>query len=52
LFREREARFGGLHPEREPTSIAFHERALRRAGFRDVAVVWQDFENRVLLGIR
>jgi SAM-dependent methyltransferase len=52
LVRERQARFGGLHPHREPTSIGFHERALRQAGFREVAVVWQDLENRVLFAVR
>lgn len=50
-FREREARLS-QHPETEPTSIGVHARALRRAGFRVVDVVWQDFDNRILLGLR
>jgi SAM-dependent methyltransferase len=49
--RERKAR-SFEHPSREPLSIEFHERALRRAGFREVDVVWQVLENRILLGIR
>ncbi len=52
LFRERKAIFGGLHPHHEEVPLASHERALRAAGFREVAVVWQDGDDRVLLGIR
>jgi hypothetical protein len=29
-----------------------HEAAMRNAGFREVGVVWQRFDNRVLLGVR
>lgn len=50
-FRERRAR-AFEHPQGEPLSLEFHERALRQAGFREVDVVWQDLENRILLGIR
>jgi len=35
-----------------PVPLEFHLRALRRAGFRDVDVVWQEMENRVLVGFR
>lgn len=49
-FEERKAEKAGHHPPGEPLSLAFHERALRRAGFREV--VWQDLDNRVLLAIR
>ncbi len=49
--RERKAR-ASHHPQQTPLSLAFHERALRHARFREVDVVWQDFENRILLGIR
>lgn len=50
-FEERRARSSG-HPPEGPTSLSVHASALRRAGFREVEVVWQDFENRILLGIR
>ncbi len=51
LFRERAAR-QSQHPRHGDVSFEAHSRALRRAGFRDVAVVWQDIENRVLLALR
>jgi SAM-dependent methyltransferase len=50
-FDERRAR-SSEHPPEWPISLSFHARALRRAGFREVEVVWQDFENRILLSIR
>lgn len=50
-FAERRAR-SSEHPPERPIPLSVHARALRRAGFRDVDVVWQDFENRILLGIR
>jgi trans-aconitate methyltransferase len=40
------------HPKRESPSLDVHVRSLRAAGFRDVAVVWQDLENRVLYALR
>jgi SAM-dependent methyltransferase len=40
------------HPHAAPPTIEVHERALRAAGFRMQSVVWQDFQNRVLLAIR
>lgn len=51
LFREREARHSA-HPRHEDSTLEIHCRALRRAGFRDVEVVWQDISNRVLLALR
>jgi SAM-dependent methyltransferase len=51
LFLER-GRRQSQHPRHGDTSLEFHSRALRRAGFHDVAVVWQDLENRVLMAIR
>lgn len=51
LFEERKRR-ASVHPHGESPSLGVHERALRRAGFREVAVVWQDLENRILVGIR
>jgi SAM-dependent methyltransferase len=40
------------HPPEWPISLSDHAKALRRAGFREVEVIWQDFENRILLGVR
>jgi SAM-dependent methyltransferase len=48
---ERRAR-SSEHPPEWPVSLSVHAGALRRAGFREVEVVWQDFENRILLGVR
>ena len=50
-FREREAR-QSQHPTHPDTSLAVHERRLKAAGFADVTVVWQDFENRILYARR
>jgi SAM-dependent methyltransferase len=51
LFRVREER-QSQHPKDRNLPMAVHVRALRRAGFREVAVLWQDVENRVLLAQR
>ena len=51
LFQEREAR-QSQHPRHGDVSLRTHSQALRRAGFRAVAVVWQDLENRVLFALR
>jgi SAM-dependent methyltransferase len=51
-FRERKVRFPNPHGAERELSLDFHERALRRAGFREVGVVWQEMENRILLGVR
>ncbi len=50
-FREHEARSAG-HPRFHDTSLALHRDALRRAGFRDVGIVWQDLDTRVLYARR
>ena len=50
-FAEHDRRSAG-HPKTEDSSLERHARYLRRAGFRTVAVVWQVFENRVLLAVR
>jgi SAM-dependent methyltransferase len=64
LFAERRRRFAwrnlepgkrfSAQPSDGPTSpiIDFHEAALRNAGFREVGVVWQRMEDRVLLAVR
>ena len=51
LFRVREER-QSQHPKDVDLSMGVHVRALRRAGFREVAVLWQDLENRVLFAQR
>ncbi len=51
LFRERAIRFA-VHPHTEGPGFEVHLTALRRAGFQDVTTVWQDLENRVLVGLR
>lgn len=51
-FAQREQIF----PEGERTwtspELEFHEAALHEAGFAEVGVVWQDLEERVLIGLR
>jgi SAM-dependent methyltransferase len=51
-FRDRSGRFSDAHGTFEIPSVAAHLRSLRRAGFREAEVVWQDLENRILLAIR
>ena len=51
-FRERKSRFSKPHGASDLIPLDFHERALRRAGFRDVEVVWQELEDRILLAVR
>lgn len=41
-----------LRPPRADLSLDFHRRKLRALGFRTIAVIWQDFENRVLFARR
>ncbi len=50
-FKERKAR-GSAHPHHGPPPLAFHVAALRRAGFREVEIVWEELENRVLMALR
>jgi hypothetical protein len=64
LFAERRRRFGwrplepgtrfSARPSDGVTSpiIDFHEAALRNAGFREVGVIWQRLEDRILLAVR
>ncbi|MCI4360393.1 MAG: class I SAM-dependent methyltransferase [Thermoplasmata archaeon] len=51
-FAERRRRFPTGHPHTRHVSADDHLRALRRAGFREAAVVWQDFENRIVVALR
>lgn len=50
-FRE-QARRGSAHPKGPSLPIDAHERALARARFREIAVVWQDLDDRVLVARR
>jgi SAM-dependent methyltransferase len=64
LFAERQRRFAwrplepgkrySARPSDGATSpiVDFHEAALRNAGFREVGVIWQRREDRVLLAVR
>ncbi len=51
LFEERQRRFAERHTEFEPL-LDLHEAGLRDAGFREVEVIWQHLDDRVLLGVR
>jgi SAM-dependent methyltransferase len=52
LFAERERRFPeATHDETAPI-FDLHEGALRDAGFREVGVIWQRLDDRVLLAVR
>ncbi len=50
-YRERERR-AAQHPTGPSPSLETHRAALRRAGFRDVEVVWQDLDDRILYARR
>jgi SAM-dependent methyltransferase len=49
LLKVREARFAHSRHSNVQLSVDFHLRSLRAAGFREVTVVWQELENRVML---
>jgi SAM-dependent methyltransferase len=50
-FAERQHR-SAQHPRTGEISLEVHVEALRRAGFRDVGVIWQYLTNRVLFARR
>lgn len=55
LLAERARRFtshNSLHGHAGAPIYDLHEAALRDAGFREVGVIWQHLDNRVLLGVR
>lgn len=52
LFAERERRFIDRSHTGEHILAELHEAALRDAGFREVGVIWQHMDNRVVLGVR
>ena len=52
-YFEEQKRRSAQHPKHtESPPLEFHVRALRRAGFREVDVIWQSFTNRVLFARR
>jgi SAM-dependent methyltransferase len=51
-FEEHDRRESGHPFHRDMPDLDFHVRRLKAAGFRRVAVVWQDLENRVLFASR
>lgn len=50
-FALRDERFPHAHHRDREIQADFHATALREAGFREVGIVWQDLDNRVLLGM-
>jgi SAM-dependent methyltransferase len=52
LFAERDRRFAWKAAGGHQPIFEFHEAALRDAGFREVGVIWQNGENRVLMAVR
>jgi hypothetical protein len=52
LLAERAARFAGKERQESPPGFDAHVTALRAAGFREVATVWQLLSDRVLLAVR
>jgi SAM-dependent methyltransferase len=52
LFAERERRFGWKASGWHAPIFDLHVAALQDAGFREVGVIWQNMENRVLMAVR
>jgi SAM-dependent methyltransferase len=52
LLAERAERFAGKERQAAPPGYDFHVAALRDAGFREVATIWQVLADRVLLAVR
>jgi SAM-dependent methyltransferase len=52
LFAERERRFSWKTSGRVAPIFDVHVAALRDGGFREVGVIWQHMENRVLMAVR
>jgi trans-aconitate methyltransferase len=52
LFAEREKRFAWKAAERHAPIFDLHVAALRNGGFREIGVIWQHMENRVLMAVR
>jgi SAM-dependent methyltransferase len=52
LFAERERRFAWKGSGWQAPIFDLHVAALRDGGFREVGVIWQNMENRVLMAVR
>ena len=52
LLTQRAARFAGKRRQESPPGFDVHVAALRNAGFREVATIWQLLSSRVLLAVR
>jgi SAM-dependent methyltransferase len=52
LFTERERRFTWKGHGHTVPIFALHQAALKDAGFREVGVIWQNMDNRVLMAVR
>src|SRR5687768_15472300 len=52
LFAERERRFAWRDRKWVNAGLDFQVGALRDAGFRETDVIWQHFDNRVLMAVR
>lgn len=54
LLEERTRRFANhtFHDDADAPIYDVHEAALRNAGFREVGVIWQHIDNRILLAVR
>lgn len=50
-FLVRDQRFPREHHRDRDLDPGVHAAALRAAGFREIGIVWQDLDNRVLLGL-
>lgn len=48
----RRSRFPAEHGDEPKVSLEAHSRALRDAGFSDVGVIWQSWDDRILLALR
>ncbi len=51
LFAERERRFSSKVRPDSHTMVELHQAALRGAGFREVGVIWQHLDNRVVMAV-
>jgi SAM-dependent methyltransferase len=51
LLEERQRRFAPRLTENEPT-LEIHAAALQEAGFREVATIWQHWDDRILMSVR
>ncbi len=52
FFAERVRRFSTKTRPRSHTLVEVHLAALRNAGFREVGVIWQHLDNRVVMAVR